>query len=318
MSKSLPKSKLEINPAKQTAQQALLASIAQLTEQVQQLSQVVAGITLNSVVPDNKVLDEAMAFRFEKTDGLFQSSAFIPLHNPQLIGFDELCNVDKQLLKIKQNTEQFLKGYFANNVLLTGARGTGKSSLVKACLKAFHADGLKVIEVEKKFLNDLPRIVAALSGRADKFIIFCDDLSFEEGDTSYSGLKTVLDGSIAGPSSNLLIYATSNRRHLITEHNKDNLEFNKTADGELHPGDTVEEKISLADRFGLHLTFYGFNQQEYLKTVQQWLRRFGWSDADIEAHKQLAIQWATQKGSRSGRIAMQFAKQVAGQRLSQV
>jgi len=170
--------------------------------------------------------------------------------------------------------------------------------------------------VEKKFLNDLPRIVAALSARSEKFIVFCDDLSFEEGDTSYSGLKTVLDGSIAGPSNNLLIYATSNRRHLVTEHNKDNLEFNKSSDGELHPGDTVEEKISLADRFGMHLTFYGFNQQEYLKTVQHWLSRFGWSDEDIQAQEKLAIQWATQKGSRSGRIAMQFAKQVAGQRLA--
>lgn len=296
--------------------QSLLDSIAQLSEQVAQLTQAVAAIRLNGVVPDASVLDQAVAFRFEKTDGLLQSSAFIPLHHPQLISFDELSNIDRQLDKIRQNTRQFVQGYFSNNVLLTGARGTGKSSLVKACLNEFQQHGLKVIEVEKKFLNDLPRIVAALSARPEKFIIFCDDLSFEEGDTSYSGLKTVLDGSIAGPSSNLLIYATSNRRHLVTEHNKDNLEFNKSSDGELHPGDTVEEKISLADRFGLHLTFYGFNQQEYLKTVRHWLSRFGWSDEDIQAQEKLAIQWATQKGSRSGRIAMQFAKQVAGERLA--
>jgi predicted AAA+ superfamily ATPase len=287
-----------------------------LTERLDQLTRVFSSLT-QSVLPDTSVLDQAIAFRWEKTEGLFPSAGFVALCQPQLIDFDALCNVDKQQLKIRQNTEQFVKGYFANNVMLTGARGTGKSSLVKACLNEFHSLGLRVIEVEKKFLNDLPRIVAAINNRPEKFIIFCDDLSFEEGDTSYAGLKTVLDGSIAGPSNNVLIYATSNRRHLVTEHNRDNLEYNKGVNGELHPGDSVEEKISLADRFGLQITFYGFSQQEYLNMVHAWLSRFGWSDDDIKAQENLALQWATQKGNRSGRVAVQFARQVAGLRMVQ-
>lgn len=298
----------------QPHQQDLIQAIAQLSARLDQLTQIFGRLS-PGVLPDTTVLDTAIAFRWEKTEGLLQSAGFIPLHHPQLIEFDALCNVDKQQLKIRQNTEQFVKGFFANNVLLTGARGTGKSSLVKACLKEFHTLGLRVIEVEKKFLNDLPRIVAAINHRPEKFIIFCDDLSFEEGDTSYAGLKTVLDGSIAGPSSNVLIYATSNRKHLMVEKNRDNLEYHQSPDGEIHPGDSIEEKVSLADRFGLQITFYGFNQQEYLNLIHAWLSRFGWSDEDIKAQEKLALQWATQKGNRSGRVAMQFAKQVAGQRM---
>ncbi|XID74935.1 ATP-binding protein [Alkanindiges sp. WGS2144] len=301
-------------PAPLQPTQQLIDSISRLTEKLHSLSHIFSQIS-PTVIPDTSALDQSIAFRWEKTDGLLQSSGFIPLLHPKLIGFSELCHVDKQKLKIRQNTEQFVQGFFANNVLLTGARGTGKSSLIKACLNEFHSQGLRVIEVEKKHLNDLPRIVAAINNRPEKFIIFCDDLSFEEGDTSYSGLKTVLDGSIAGPSSNVLIYATSNRKHLITEKNRDNLEFNQGADGEIHPGDTIEEKVSLADRFGLHLNFYSFSQQEYLNTVHAWLSRFGWTDDDIAAQEKLALQWATQKGNRSGRAAVQFAKQIAGQRM---
>lgn len=293
--------------------QALLSAIHQLVGRLDHLA--TAFNHVQSVVPDTVVLDQAVAFRWEKTEGLFQQSGFVPLYQPQLISFEELCNIEKQQDKIRKNTQAFVKGYFANNVLLTGARGTGKSSIVKACLNEFGGQGLKVIEVEKKHLNDLPRIVAAINHRAEKFIIFCDDLSFEEGDISYSGLKTVLDGSIAGPSNNVLIYATSNRRHLVVEKSKDNLGYTQDDAGEIHPNDTVEEKTSLADRFGLHVSFYGFSQQEYLKTIHAWLSRFGWSDADIAAQEKLAIQWATQKGNRSGRAAMQFAKHVAGQRL---
>lgn len=294
--------------------QQLAISIEQLTEQLNLLTQLFGQIN-PTVVPDTHVLEQAIAFRWEKTEGLLQASGFIPLPQPQLIGFDALCNIDVQKNKIKQNTEQFVKGYFANNVLLTGARGTGKSSLIKACLNEFHALGLRIIEVEKKYLNDLPRIVAAISQRPEKFIIFCDDLSFEEGDTSYAGLKTVLDGSLAGPSNNVLIYATSNRKHLMVEKNRDNLEYHQSADGEIHPGDSIEEKVSLADRFGMHVTFYSFNQQEYLNLIHAWLSRFGWSDDDIAQQERLALQWATQKGNRSGRVAMQFAKHVAGQRM---
>lgn len=292
----------------------LAVSINQLTEKLQMLTQLFAQLN-PSVVPDTKVLDHAIAFRWEKTEGLLQASGFIALPQPQLIGFEALCNIDKQQFKIKQNTEQFVKGYFANNVLLTGARGTGKSSLIKACLNEFHALGLRIIEVEKKHLNDLPRIVSAINQRPEKFIIFCDDLSFGEGDTSYAGLKTVLDGSLAGPSNNVLIYATSNRKHLMVEKNRDNLEYHQSADGEIHPGDSIEEKVSLADRFGLHVTFYSFNQQEYLTMIHSWLTRFGWCNEDIQQQERLALQWATQKGNRSGRVAMQFAKHVAGQRM---
>lgn len=298
----------------QPHQQDLIQAIAQLSARLDQLTQIFGRLS-PGVLPDTTVLDTAIAFRWEKTEGLLQRSDFIPLLQPQLIEFSALCHVDKQQQKIRQNTEQFVKGFFANNVLLTGARGTGKSSLVKACLHEFHALGLRVIEVEKKFLNDLPRIVAAINHRPEKFIIFCDDLSFEEGDTSYAGLKTVLDGSIGGPSSNVLIYATSNRKHLMVEKNRDNLEYHQSPDGEIHPGDSIEEKVSLADRFGLQITFYGFSQQEYLNMIHAWLTRFGWSDEDIRAQEKLALQWATQKGNRSGRVAMQFAKHVAGQRL---
>lgn len=305
---------IEITMNEKHSEQDLIQAIAELTAKLDRFTQVFGSLT-QSVVPDTTVLDSAIAFRWEKTEGLLQSSGFVPLHQPQLIDFDALCNVDKQQLKIRQNTEQFVKGFFANNVLLTGARGTGKSSLVKACLKEFHTLGLRVIEVEKKFLNDLPRIVAAINNRPEKFIIFCDDLSFEEGDTSYAGLKTVLDGSLAGPSGNVLIYATSNRKHLMVEKNRDNLEYHQSPDGEIHPGDSIEEKVSLADRFGLQITFYGFSQQEYLNMIHAWLSRFGWTDADIKAQEKLALQWATQKGNRSGRVAMQFAKQVAGQRM---
>jgi predicted AAA+ superfamily ATPase len=302
-----------MSKSKSKSKQTVLDSIQQLVERLDHLSQVLHQAY--SIVPDTEVLGQAIAFRWEKTDGLFQQSAFVPLHHPQLMSFDELCNIEKQQDKIRKNTAAFVQGYFANNVLLTGARGTGKSSIVKACLNEFATHGLKVIEVEKKYLNDLPRIVAAINHRAEKFIIFCDDLSFEEGDISYSGLKSVLDGSIAGPSNNVLIYATSNRRHLVVEKSKDNLGYTQDDAGEIHPNDTVEEKTSLADRFGLHVSFYGFSQQEYLKTIHAWLSRFGWSDADIQAQEKLAIQWATQKGNRSGRAAMQFAKHVAGQRL---
>ncbi len=294
----------------------LTASVEQLSNRLDLFTQMFTQLQ-SSVLPNTQVLDQAIAFRWEKTEGLLQASGFIALPQPQLISFDALCNIDLQKIKIKQNTEQFVKGYFANNVLLTGARGTGKSSLIKACLNEFHALGLRIIEVEKKYLNDLPRIVAAISQRSEKFIIFCDDLSFEEGDTSYAGLKTVLDGSLAGPSNNVLIYATSNRKHLMVEKNRDNLEYHQSADGEIHPGDSIEEKVSLADRFGLHVMFYSFSQPEYLTMIHAWLSRFGWSNEDIAQQERLALQWATQKGNRSGRVAMQFAKHMAGQRMLQ-
>ncbi len=211
-----------------------------------------------------------------------------------------------------RNTAQFVRGLPANNVLLTGARGTGKSSLIRACLARFHADGLRLIEVDKNDLADLPDIVAQVAARPERFILFCDDLSFEEGESSYKALKAVLDGSIAAPSENLLIYATSNRRHLMPEYMRENLDAKYQDDGEIHPGETVEEKISLSERFGLWLSFYPFRQDDYLDIVAHWLGRFGASPEQIDAARAEALQFALQRGSRSGPVALQFARDFAG------
>jgi len=199
-------------------------------------------------------------------------------------------------------------------VLLTGARGTGKSSLIRACLNEYAPLGLRLIEVDKADLTDLPDIVDLVSARPEKFIVFCDDLSFEDGEPGYKALKSILDGSVAATTPNVLIYATSNRRHLLPEHMKDNLSYSHSADGEVHPGEVVEEKISLSERFGLWVSFYSFNQDEYLAIVTQWLSAFGVSGADIEAARPQALVWALERGARSGRVAYQFARDFAGQR----
>lgn len=237
-----------------------------------------------------------------------------PVIEPALIAFDDLRNVDRQKALIEQNTRQFVSGRPANNVLLTGARGTGKSSLVKACLHAFHAEGLRLIEVDKEHLADLPQIIDLLRQRQERFILFCDDLSFEDGETGYKGLKTVLDGSVAGQSGNVLIYATSNRRHLLAERAEDNLSFQRSESGELHPGEAVEEKISLSERFGLWISFYAFSEEQYLEAVARWLQYHGLGGIAQEEWEQAAIRWATHRGSRSGRIAAQFARDYAGRR----
>ena len=237
-----------------------------------------------------------------------------PVREPALIAFDDLRNVDRQKALIEQNTRQFVAGRPANNVLLTGARGTGKSSLVKACLHAFQAEGLRLIEVDKEHLADLPQIIDLLRHRPERFILFCDDLSFEDGETGYKGLKTVLDGSVAGQSGNVLIYATSNRRHLLAERAEDNLAFQRSESGELHPGEAVEEKVSLSERFGLWISFYAFSQEQYLEAVARWLEYHGLGGVEQVEWEQAAIRWATHRGSRSGRIAAQFARDYAGRR----
>ena len=253
-------------------------------------------------------LDEgAIAHLWEYRQG---QPRLTPVIEPALIAFEDLRNVERQKALIEQNTRQFVSGRPANNVLLTGARGTGKSSLVKACLQAFHAEGLRLIEVDKEHLADLPQIIDLLRHRQERFILFCDDLSFEDGETGYKGLKTVLDGSVAGQSGNVLIYATSNRRHLLAERAEDNLSFQRGESGELHPGEAVEEKISLSERFGLWVTFYPFDQDEYLDIVGQWLKSLGAKMTD-EAREE-ALQWSLQRGSRSGRVAYQFARDWAG------
>ena len=228
------------------------------------------------------------------------------------IALDDLQHVGPQKEQIEQNTRQFVAGKPANNVLLTGARGTGKSSLIKACLNQFGKDGLRLIEVDKADLAELPDIVDLVAGRPERFIIFCDDLSFEEGESGYKALKVALDGSISAQSDNVLIYATSNRRHLLPERMSDNMSYKHDENGDLHPGETVEEKISLSERFGLWLTFYPFRQDDYLAIVAHWLSSLGCNEAQIEAARADALRWALQRGSRSGRVAWQFAKDYAG------
>jgi predicted AAA+ superfamily ATPase len=235
-----------------------------------------------------------------------------PVVHASTIRLEDLQHIEVQKEQIEKNTRQFVRRRPANNVLLTGARGTGKSSLIKACLNQFAGDGLRLIEVDKADLADLPDIVDLIAARPERFIVFCDDLSFEEGEGGYKALKVALDGSIAAQSDNVLVYATSNRRHLMPEKMSDNAGYTHGDDGDLHPGETVEEKISLSERFGLWLSFYPFKQDDYLGIVGHWLESFGCSAQQVEQARGDALRWALQRGSRSGRVAWQFAKDYAG------
>jgi predicted AAA+ superfamily ATPase len=251
----------------------------------------------------------SLAFRWRRRNG---AGLLQPVRQLACIALSDLKEVDGQKERLVRNTEQFVLGRPANNVLLTGARGTGKSSLIKACLQAYAAQGLRLIEVDKADLTDLPDIADLIADRPERFIIFCDDLSFDEGEPGYKALKSVLDGSISAAADNLLVYATSNRRHLLPEYKKDNLSYTHTEDGEVHPGEVIEEKISLSERFGLWLSFYPFSQDEYLAIVAQWLRHFACDDTAVAAARQPALVWALERGSRSGRVAWQFARDWAG------
>jgi uncharacterized protein len=251
----------------------------------------------------------AIAFRYRKRGA---SGRIEPVRHVAPIRLSALVEVEPQKQRLLRNTEQFVAGHGANNVLLTGARGTGKSSLIKACLNEFAPRGLRLIEVDKADLVDLPDIVDLVAERPERFIIYCDDLSFDEGEPGYKALKSILDGSVAQSSDNVLIYATSNRRHLLPEYMSENLSYKHTEDGEVHPGEVVEEKISLSERFGLWVSFYPFTQAEYLAIVAQWLRNFGVDDVAIAAARQESLVWALERGSRSGRVAHQFAKDYAG------
>ena len=234
-----------------------------------------------------------------------------PVRHVHRIRLADLRGIDAQIRKVERNTRQFLEGRPANNVLLTGARGTGKSSIVKGLLNKYARQGLRLIEIEKNDLVDLPALVDCVAGRTERFLVFCDDLTFEAGEAGYIALKVALDGSISTTSENLLIYATSNRRHLMPEYMAENLEA-KYVGGEIHPGETVEEKISLSERFGLWVSFYPFDQDEYLDIVAHWLKSFGCSAKETHDSKEEALQWSLQRGSRSGRIAYQFARDWAG------
>jgi uncharacterized protein len=253
---------------------------------------------------------QATAWRYRKRAS--GHGALEPVRHIGKMALGDLKEIDQQKEKIQRNTLQFVQGLPANNVLLTGARGTGKSSLIKACLNEYTAQGLRLIEVDKADLVDLADIMDVVAERPEKFIVFCDDLSFDDGESSYKALKSVLDGSVSAASPNVLIYATSNRRHLLPEYMKENLTYQHTDDGEVHPGEGVEEKISLSERFGLWVSFYPFSQDEYLTIVAQWLRSFNVPEAAIEAAKPESLVWSLERASRSGRVAYQFARDYAG------
>ncbi|GKT16018.1 ATP-binding protein [Acidovorax sp. SUPP2522] len=268
---------------------------------------------IESVLPQTLTAPDwsrAIAWRYRKRSG--GHGALEPVRHVGEMRLDDLKEIDAQKEKIQRNTQQFVEGRPANNVLLTGARGTGKSSLIKACLNTYAPQGLRLIEVDKADLTDLPDIVEIVADRPEKFIVYCDDLSFEEGEPGYKALKSILDGSVAASTPNVLVYATSNRRHLLPEYHKENLSYTHTEDGEVHPGEVVEEKISLSERFGLWVSFYPFSQDEYLAIVAQWFSFLGVADAEIAAARPQALVWALERGSRSGRVAYQFARDYAG------
>ena len=257
--------------------------------------------------------DGALAFRWR---GLDRPERLRPIRRPQTLKLADIRCLDRQKHLLDRNTRQFLAGLPANNALLWGSRGTGKSSLVKALLNEHAAAGLRLVEVERQHLAELPDILELLEDRPEKFILYCDDLSFEADDASYKRLKAALEGSLSGLAGNVLVYATSNRRHLLPEYQGENQEARHYAgaelQGEIHHGDTVEEKISLSERFGLWLSFHPFTQDEYLDIVRHWLGQLGVPAADWDAARPLALRFALQRGSRSGRVAWQFARDWAG------
>ena len=250
----------------------------------------------------------SIAFRWRKRNG---KGAIEPVKHVHRISLKELQGIDTQKQLVERNTRQFVDGHPANNVLLTGARGTGKSSLIKALLNKYAAKGLRLIEVEKHDLVDLADIVDRIYQRPERFLLYCDDLSFETDESGFKALKVVLDGSIAAASENCVIYATSNRRHLMPEYMRENLDYKHVGE-EIHPSETSEEKISLSERFGLWVSFYPFDQDAYLKIVAVWLEHFKAPRAHSEEVQRAALNWALARGSRSGRVAWQFARDWAG------
>lgn len=285
-----------------------LGALASLVARAEHLMQRIEAV-LPQPVPA-PLWSQALAWRYRKRQG--GAAVLEPVRHIAPMPWADLKEIDAQKEKIWRNTAQFVAGKTANNVLLTGSRGTGKSSLIRACLHEFAPQGLRLIEVDKADLTDLPDLVDIVAQRPEKFIIYCDDLSFEDGEGGYKALKSILDGSVAAATPNVLVYATSNRRHLLPEYMQDNLSHSRSAQGEIHPGEAVEEKISLSERFGLWVSFYPFSQEEYLAIAAQWLCALGLTAAQIEAARPEALIWALERGSRSGRVAHQFARDYVG------
>ena len=280
----------------------LLAKVSRLVDRLEELV---------PAAPKEPDWASAIAFRW---CGAGSSKPLQPISRPHRLALADLLAVDFQKSELDRNTRQFLKGLPANNALLWGARGTGKSSLIKALLSEYAEEGLRVIEVDRQHLVELPHILELLYPRPEKFILYCDDLSFEADDAGYKALKAILEGSFSVPPANVLIYATSNRRHLLPEYPEENREA-RWVEGELHQCEAVEEKISLSERFGVWLSFRPFTQDQYLEVVRHWLGKLGaipsegWEDARSEA-----LRYALLRGSRSGRVAWQFAKDWSGRR----
>ena len=267
---------------------------------------------LEKIIPSSAPVEPAwndvQAFRWNHQQRNLQ-----PVANFQRIALTDLLAIDNQKQRIKQNTLQFVRGGMANNVLFSGARGTGKSSLVKALLNEYADQGLRVIQIDKQGLVDLPTIIGLVQGRSERFILYCDDLSFNADEPGYQALKAALDGDLVAISDNLLIYATSNRRHLMPDYMQDNLATKYVGD-EIYPAESVEEKISLSERFGLWISFYPFSQEEYLDVAAHWLQHYGWSQGLTEEVRGEALRWSLSRGSRSGRVAGQFARDWCGSR----
>ena len=288
-------------PTASSALDHLLAKVSQLVDRIESV------LPQPLSAPD---WTQAIAWRYRKRSS--GHGVLEPVRQVAAMTLADLKEIDDQKEKLQRNTEQFVHGHPANNVLLTGARGTGKSSLIKACLNTYAPQGLRLIEVDKADLTDLPDIIDVVAGRPEKFVVYCDDLSFEDGEPGYKALKSILDGTVAASTPNVLVYATSNRRHLLPEYMSENLTYKHTDDGEVHPGEGVEEKISLSERFGLWISFYPFSQDEYLTIAGQWLSALGATPAQIEAARPDALLWALERGSRSGRVAYQFARDMMG------
>lgn len=267
---------------------------------------------LERLLPEGRTddLEDAVAWRWRRRGN--GGGRLEAIRRFNRVSLADLLHIERQKEALVRNTRQFLAGLPANNALLWGPRGTGKSSLVKAILNEFADEGLRLVEVDRLDLVDLPDIVDRLHDTRGRYVIYCDDLSFDEHDATYRALKTVLDGSVLETPENLVIYATSNRRHLLPEHQSDN-QGAHIVDGELHHAEAVEEKISLSERFGLWLSFHPLSQERYLDIAQHWLNALG-AGADDDEARAAALQWALLHGSRSGRAAHQFARDWAGQR----